>query len=196
MTITIEMIKELRAMIGAGVLDCKKALEQSEGDMEQAKEILRKKGLAIAAKKADREAADGRIEAYVHAGSKVASLVEVNCETDFVARTDGFEALCHDLAMQVTATAPQWVSRDDVPQDVIKEEKAKYRSQMAAEGKPERILEQIIEGKLNKFYQENCLLEQAFIKDDSRTIRDLLTESIAQFGENIVIKRFARFQID
>ena len=196
MTITIEMIKELRAMIGAGVLDCKKALEQSEGDMEQAKEILRKKGLAIAAKKADREAADGRIEAYVHAGSKVASLVEVNCETDFVARTDGFEALCHDLAMQVTATAPQWVSRDDVPQDVIKEEKAKYRSQMAAEGKPERILEQIIEGKLNKFYQENCLLEQAFIKDDSTTIRDLLTEFIAQFGENIVIKRFARFQID
>ena len=176
-------------------MDCKKALQQSDGDLDRAKEMLREKGLAVAAKKAGRAAADGRVEAYVHAGSRVASLIEVNCETDFVARTDNFAALCHDLAMQVTAAAPRWVARADAPAEVIEQEKSAYRSQMESEGKPEHILERIIEGKLAKFYQENCLLEQAFIRDDSKTVQDLLNEAIAQFGENIVISRFARFEI-
>jgi len=189
------MVKDLRQRTGAGVLLCKKALEETDGDMDRAAQILRQKGLAAAARKVDRLAADGRIEAYVHTGSKLASLVEVNCETDFVARTDPFRELCHDLAMQVAATNPQWVSRDDVPAEVVEAEKQTQRDQMAGQNKPEQIIERIVEGKLAKFHEQKCLLEQPFIKDDSKTIQQLVTESIAKLGENIVIRRFARFQI-
>lgn len=195
MAVTVEMVKELRQATQAGVLDCKKALEQAHGDIEQAIRILRKRGIAAAARRAGRTAADGRIDAYVHQGSKLASLIEVNCETDFVARTDEFGALCHDLAMQVAAASPRWLSREDVSEDVIEAEKEAYRAEMAGENKPEHIMARIIEGKLAKFYRENCLLEQVFIKDDAKTIRQLVAEAMATLGENIVVKRFARFQI-
>lgn len=195
MAVTVEMVKELRQATQAGVLDCKKALEQADGDVEQAIRILRKRGVAAAARRAGRTAADGRIDAYVHQGSKLASLIEVNCETDFVARTDEFGALCHDLAMQVAAATPRWLSREDVSEDVIEAEKEAYRAEMAGESKPEHIMARIIEGKLAKFYRENCLLEQVFIKDDTKTIRQLVAEAMATLGENIVVKRFARFQI-
>jgi elongation factor Ts len=189
------MIKQLRESTGAGVLDCKKALDKCGGDMEKAAAQLKEKGLAAAAKKADRKASEGRIEAYPHAGNKLATLVEVNCETDFVARTEEFRSFCHDLAMQIAAANPKWVSREDVPADVVATQKAEFAAQMAGENKPPHVLERIIEGKFNKFYQENCLLEQAFIKDDSKTIQQMLTELIAKLGENCVVRRFARFQI-
>ena len=195
MAVTVEMVKELRQATQAGVLDCRKALEQAQGDIEQAIRILRKRGVAAAARRAGRTAADGRIDAYVHQGSKLASLIEVNCETDFVARTDEFGALCHDLAMQVAAASPRWLSREDVSEDVIEAEKKAYRAEMAGENKPEHIMARIIEGKLAKFYRENCLLEQVFIKDDTKTVRQLVAEAMATLGENIVVKRFARFQI-
>jgi elongation factor Ts len=195
MAVNTEMIKQLRQETGAGVLDCKKALDATGGDMEKAKAILKEKGLATAAKKAERTTSDGRIEAYIHAGDKLGTLVEVNCETDFVARTTKFQALCHDVAMQIAATNPLWVSRDDVPQEIIDAERQEYRAQMADENKPEAIMERIVEGKMAKFYQQNCLLEQPWIRDDSKTIQQLLSESIAELGENIIIRRFARFQI-
>jgi len=195
MPMTTQMIRELRQATQAGVLACKNALEQAGGDMEQATRILRQQGLAIAAKKATRTAADGRVGVYVHQGNKLASLVEVNCETDFVARTDEFAQLCHDLAMQVAAASPRWVSRQDVAQDVVEAEKRAYRAEMAGQSKPDHIMERIIQGKLGKFYQENCLLEQPFIKDDAITIEQLITEAIVKLGENIIVRRFARFQI-
>jgi len=195
MAITAEMVKELRELTGAGVLDCKKALEATAGDKEKAAIILREKGLAAAAKKADRKAADGRVEAYVHSGNKLATIVEVNCETDFVARTEQFIAFCHDLAMQIAAQNPHWVSREDISAADLEAQKEEYRKEMAAENKPQALWERIMEGKLAKFYQESCLLEQPFIKDDTKTIQQLLIETIAKLGENIVIKRFARFQI-
>jgi len=195
MAVTIEMIKELRELTGAGVLDCKRALEETDGDFEAATEILKQKGLAAAAKKADREAGDGLVEAYIHAGAKLGVLVEVNCETDFVARTDEFQAFCHDVAMQIAAADPKWISQDDVPEDVLDEQKDAIRAEMAGENKPEHVMDRIIEGKLRKFYQENCLLDQQFIRDEDQTIQQLLTETIAKLGENIVIARFARFQI-
>jgi len=195
MAITADMIKTLRQMTGAGVMDCKKVLDQVGGDIDKAAVILREKALASAEKKAERKAADGRVEAYIHPGAKLAVLVEVNCETDFVARTEQFVAFCHDLAMQVAAANPRWVSRDDVPAEVLEEEQRSYQLQMAGENKPAAVMQRIVEGKLAKFYQENCLLDQAFIKDESKTIQQLLTEKIAQMGENIVVRRFARFQI-
>lgn len=195
MAVTTEMIKQLRELTGAGVLDCKKALEETNGDFEAASEILKQKGLAAAAKKVDRDAGDGLVEAYIHAGSKLGVLVEINCETDFVARTEEFQAFCHDVAMQIAAANPSWVSRSDVPEEVLAEQKDAIRAEMAGENKPEHVMERIMEGKLAKFYQENCLLDQAFIKDDEKTIQQLLTGTIAKLGENIVIKRFARFQI-
>jgi len=196
MAVTTDMIKELRSKTGAGVLDCKRALEETNGDMEQAAEMLRRQGLAAAAEKTSREASDGRIEPYIHPGNKLASLIEVNCETDFVARTDEFIALCHDLAMQVAASNPRWVSREDVPEEVLREQKVHYRQEMAGENKPEHVMERIIEGKLAKFYQESVLLEQPFIRDEGKTVKELITEAIATLGENIVVRRFARFEID
>ena len=195
MAITNEMIKELRQVTGAGVLDCKKALKDSNGDFDKAVEHLREKGLAAAAKRAARAANEGIIGVYVHHGSRVAAMVELNCETDFVARTDEFRTLAHDLAMQVTATRPRYLSREDVSPEVIEAEKQIYRAQMADQNKPEHILERIIEGKLAKFYQETCLLEQPFIKDDDLTVENLIKSVIAKTGENIVLGRFVRYEI-
>jgi elongation factor Ts len=189
------MVKELRQATGAGVLDCKKALEASNGDFDKAVEYLREKGLAAAAKRAERAANDGLIGIYVHHGSRVAAMVELNCETDFVAQTQEFQTLAHDLAMQVTAAQPQYISREDVPPEVIEAEKQTYRAQMDGQNKPEHILDRIIEGKLEKFYRDTCILEQPFIKDEDSTVEDLIKSIIAKTGENIVLRRFVRYEI-
>ena len=193
--ITAAMVKELREATGAGVLDCKQALEANNGDFEQAVVYLREKGKAAAAKRAEREAKEGLIGAYVHAGSKVAALVEVNCETDFVAHTDEFQQLAHDLAMQVVAARPSYLSREDVPAEVLEAERNIYRAQMEDSGKPEHILERIIEGKLAKFYEQVCLLEQPFIKDSALSIAELVQQRNALLGENIVVRRFVCFEV-
>ena len=193
--ISAAMVKELRQITSAGVLDCKKALTDADGDVEVAIETLRKKGLSAAAKKADRATNEGLIGHYVHTGSKVASLVEVGCETDFVARTEQFQQLAGDLAMHVTAANPRYVSRDEVPATVLEHERQIFREQMADSGKPDHILDQIVQGKLEKWFGEICLLEQAFVKDPDVTIQDLLTDTIATLGENIQVARFARLQI-
>lgn len=194
MDITTEMVKDLRQRTGAGVLDCKKALEEVNGDMEQATKLLRKKGLAIAAKKAEREAHEGLVEAYVHAGGKLGVLLELNCETDFVARTEDFQELAHDLAMQVAATNPRYLTPDDIPDEVLERERERQREQVG-EGKSEDIVERIVEGKLTKYYEDVCLLEQPFIKDEGLTVRDLVTSKIAKLGENIKVRRFTRFEL-
>lgn len=193
--ITAAMVKELREATGAGVLDCKQALEANDGDFEQAVVYLREKGKAAAAKRAEREAEEGLIGAYVHAGSKVAALVEVNCETDFVAHTDEFQQLAHDLAMQVVAARPSYLSREDVPAEVLEAKRNIYRAQMEDSGKPEHILERIIEGKLAKFYEQVCLLEQPFIKDSALSIAELVQQKNALLGENIVVRRFVCFEV-
>ena len=195
MEITATMVKELRGATGAGVLDCRKALETAKGNFDQAVAILRERGLSVAAKKADREAREGLIGHYVHMGSKVAALVEVNCESDFVARTEEFQALVKDLAMQVVAARPGWVRIEDVPIEVLDQKRALYRVELGDSDKPPQIIEKIIEGKLAKFCEENCLLEQPFIRDDSIVIRDVITAVIAKLGENIVVRRFARLEI-
>lgn len=195
MEITTEMVKELRTATGAGVLECRKALETAGGDFDAAVKILREKGLSAAAKKANREANEGLIGHYIHQGSKVASLIEVNCETDFVARTDEFRALVHELAMQVVAARAQYLRPEDVPAEIIEQEKAIYRTQLADEKKPAHVIDRIIEGKLAKFYEDTCLVEQPFIKDPSLKVKDLVTNSIARLGENIRIRRFARFAV-
>jgi len=189
------MVKELREATGAGVLDCKKALEASGGDLEKAKAYLREKGLAAAAKKAGRVAKEGLIEAYVHTGGRVGALIQLDCETDFVARTEEFKALAHDLAMQVVAAKPLYLAPEDIPPDVLEEEKNVYRAQARDAGKPEHIMERIVEGKLQKHFQEVCLMRQPFIKDDDLTVQDILTRTIAKLGENIVMRRFARFAL-
>jgi len=193
--ITAQQVKELREATGAGILDCKEALEASNGDFEQAVAYLREKGMAAAAKRATREAKEGLIGSYIHAGSKVGALVEVNCETDFVAHTDEFRELAHDLAMQVVAAKPTYLVPEEIPAEVLEEEKATYRAQMAESGKPEQIVERIVEGKLQKFYEEACLMEQPFIKDTAITVRELVQQMNALLGENIVVRRFARFEI-
>jgi len=192
--ITTSMIKDLREATAAGVLDCKKALEASGGDLEKAKVYLREKGLA-AAKKASRAAEEGLIEAYIHTGGRVGALIELNCETDFVARTEAFEELAHDLALQVVAARPLYLAPEDIPPDVLEEEKNVYRVQAREMGKPERIIERIVEGKLQKYYQEVCLMKQPFIKDDDLTVQDVLTEIFAKLGENIAVRRFVRFEL-
>ena len=191
--ITSSMVKELREKTGAGIMDCKRALEEANGDMEKAIEILKKKGIAKAEKKASRVAKEGLIGSYVHMGGKIGVLVEVNCETDFVARTDEFKQLVKDIAMQIAAMKPLYVSPEDIPEEVLEKEKAIYREQAA--GKPEHVVERIVEGKLKKFYEEVCLLEQPFIRDDSKKIRDLIQEAIAKLGENIKVSRFVRFEV-
>jgi elongation factor Ts len=189
------MVKELREMTGAGVLDCKQALQAHDGDVEKAMVYLREKGLAAAAKRSEREAEEGLIGCYIHAGSKVGALVEVNCETDFVAKTDEFQGLAHDLAMQVVAAKPLYLRPEDVPADELEGEKSIYRAQMQDSGKPDHILERIVEGKLKKYYEEFCLLEQPFIKDPAITVRELVQQKNALLGENIVVRRFARFEV-
>lgn len=193
--ITAEMVKLLREATNAGVLDCKKALSEANGDFEAAVETLRKKGLATAAKKASRDANEGIVGSYIHGGSKVATLVEVNCETDFVARTDQFQQLARDLAMHITAARPQWVNREDVPAEAVDKEKEIYREQVAGSNKPPQVIEKIVEGKLDKWYSEVCLMEQPFVKDPDVTIKDLLTTSVASLGENIRVRRFARLEV-
>ena len=195
MEITVAMVKELRQATGAGVLDCRKALEASAGDLKSAAAALRKKGLAAAAKRAGRQASDGRVEAYVHLGNRVAVLLELNCETDFVARTDDFKTLAHDLALHIAFAAPRYLTREDVPREVVERERAEYRAQALEEGKPERIVDRIIEGRLEKFYQQVSLMEQPFVRDEEKTIQELITDAIAKLGENIIMRRFVRYQL-
>lgn len=195
MEITTAMVKELREATGAGVLDCKNALQETDGDFDRAVEYLRQKGLAAAAKRADRAANEGTIGSYVHAGSRVAALVEVNCETDFVAMTDDFLTLAHDLAMQVVAARPKYLFPEDIPAEVLEAEKGIYRAQMADSGKPDHVIDKIVEGKLQKYYQEVCLMEQPFIKDEGLTVQDVVTQLTAKLGENIVVRRFVRFEL-
>jgi elongation factor Ts len=193
--ISLELIKQLRERTAAGFSDCKKALEEAGGDIEKAIDILRKKGLAIAAKRAGKEAKEGIVEAYIHANKKIGVLVEINCETDFVARTDEFREFAHNLAMQIAATNPISITREEVPPEVLEREKRIYEEQLREAGKPENVIPKILEGKLEKFYKENVLLEQPFIKNPELTIQDLLNELISKTGEKIVIRRFARFQV-
>jgi elongation factor Ts len=196
-TISATMVKDLRDKTGAGMMDCKAALEESGGDLEKAIEILRKKGLAHAAKRAGRVAKDGVVGHYIHMGGKVGVLVEVNCETDFVARTDDFQQLVKDLAMQVAAANPSYVSREEVPGPVIEKEREIYRDQMADQKKPPQVLDKIIEGKLDKFFAEQCLLEQPFVRDATgRTrIKDMVDQATSKMGERVVVKRFSRFKV-
>ncbi len=193
--ITTAMVKELREETGAGVLDCKNALQEADGAFDKAVEYLRQKGLAVAAKRASRAANEGTIGSYVHAGSRVAALVEVNCETDFVARTDDFLALAHDLAMQVVAAKPKYLLPDDIPAEIIEAEKEIYRAQMEDSGKPEHVIDEIVEGKLQKYYKEVCLMQQPFIKDEGLTVQDVVTQVAAKLGENVVVRRFVRFEL-
>lgn len=193
--ITAEMVKELRTATGAGVLDCKKALAEADGGFEAAVEILRKQGLSTAAKKSSRSTNEGLVGNYVHFSGKVASLVELNCESDFVARTEQFQQLARDLAMQVVASRPLFVSREDVPEDLLESEKAIYRDQMADSGKPAEIVDKIIEGKLDKWYSEVCLLEQPFLKDNDQSVQDVIVETIASLGENIRVGQFKRVEV-
>ena len=193
MEINAKMVGDLRESTGAGLMDCKKALVESEGDIDKAIEILRKKGAATAAKKATRDASEGLINSYIHLGGKVGVLVEVNCESDFVAKTDDFKSFVRDIAMHIAATNPICVSRESIDPEVIKQERVVAEGQ--AEGKPAAAIEKIVEGKINKFLSESCLLEQSYVKNPDQTVQQVLTEMIAKMGENMVIKRFARFQI-
>ena len=192
---SIELIKQLRDETGAGLADCNKAVAEAGGDVDKARRILREKGLAKAAKKASRTATDGAIGSYIHPGAKIGVLIEVNCETDFVAKTDEFQALVKDLAMQVAAAAPRYVSREEVPADEIESERAIYRKQAEASGKPAQVIERIVDGQVERFYKDIVLLEQAFVKQSDRTIGDLVQEAIVRFGVNVAVRRFARFQL-
>ena len=193
--VTPEMVKALRENTGAAVLDCKKALDASGGDIAKAEASLKERGLAIAAKKASREASDGMIEVYSHMGGRLAVIVEVNCETDFVAKMPEFRELAHEIALQVASTAPLYVKKEDVPADVLATQLAQFKEDAVKEGKKPEIAERIAAGRMEKFYQDNCLMEQVFVKDDKLKVSDLLKSSIAKIGENIIVRRFARYQL-
>lgn len=195
MAVTAAMVKELREKTGAGVMDCKEALQETGGEVEKAIDYLRKKGLAATSKKIGRSATEGLVSSYIHAGGKIGVLIEVNCETDFVARTPEFTQLVKDLAMQVAAAYPMYVCREDVPPGVIDREKDIYASQAQATGKPEKVAERIVAGKLEKFFSEVCLVEQPFVKDSEIRVDGLITRAIAKLGENIVVRRFTRYQV-
>ena len=195
MSVTPQMVKELRERTGAGMMDCKNALLESKGDMEQAIDVLRKKGLASAAKKAGRTTAEGVVGSYIHAGGKVGVLVEINCETDFVARTDDFQQLVKDVAMHIAAAAPQFVRREEVTEDVLTRERAVQREKTLAEGKPEKVVDKIVDGRMDKFFGEQVLLEQPFVKDPDKTVQQLINEKVAKIGENIQVRRFSRFKL-
>jgi elongation factor Ts len=195
MQITAQMVKELRERTGAGMMDCKWALGEAQGDMEKAIDLLRKKGLASAAKKAGRVTAEGAVGSYIHGGGKIGVLVEVNCETDFVARTDDFQELVKDLAMHIAAAEPRFVGREEVTPEVLEREREIFREQAAASGKPPQVVERIVLGKLEKYYSEFVLLEQPFVKNPDVTVGQLITEKIAKIGENIKVRRFARFRL-
>ncbi|MFC1857324.1 translation elongation factor Ts [Thermodesulfobacteriota bacterium] len=194
-TISAQLVKQLREKTGAGIMDCKEALTVCEGDIGEATDHLRKKGLATAAKRAGRAMSEGIIESYIHTGGKIGVLVEVNCETDFVAKTDDFRDFVRNIAMHIAATNPLGIKPEDVPEEIIAKEKEIYRAQAAEMGKPEKILDKIAEGKLNKFFKENCLLDQPYVRDPNLTVSDVLNDVIAKIGENITISRFVRFQI-
>ncbi len=195
MQINAQMVKELRDQTGAGMMDCKNALSEADGDLEKAVKVLREKGIAKAASKSGRTAAEGVIASYIHAGDKLGVLVEVACETDFVARTDQFKVFTRDIAMHVAATAPVCVSREEVDQAMLDKERDIYRQQALNEGKPEKVIDRIIDGKLEKYLSEIVLLEQAFVKDTDKTVSDVVKEMIAKLGENILVKRFCRFRL-
>ena len=195
MASSAELVRDLRERTGAGMMDCKAALEASKGDLQGAVEHLRKKGLADAAKKQHREAKDGLIHAYIHPGSKIGVLVEVNCETDFVARTEDFQTLVKELAMQIAAANPRYVRREDVPAAVLEQERSIYAAQAANSGKPAQVIEKMVNGKVEKFFADVCLLEQPFIKDPDKPVSQLLSDAVAKLGENVVVRRFARFQL-
>jgi elongation factor Ts len=197
MAASAQMVKELRDRTGAGVMDCKEALNASNDDLDTAVEYLRKKGIASAAKKAGREAREGVVGSYIHAGNKLGVLVEINCESDFVARTEAFQELVKDIAMQVAAANPSYVAREDIPGEVVEKEREIYREQMADQKKPAQVIDKIVEGKLEKFFAESCLLEQPFIKDATgkTKVKELVAATTAKTGERVVVKRFARFQV-
>jgi len=192
---SMALVKELREKTGAGLLDCQKALGEAQGDVEKALRVLREKGLAKAAKKGSRVATDGAVGAYIHPGAKIGVLIEVNCETDFVARTDEFQQLVRDLSMQVAAASPRYVRREDVPESELAGERAIYRVQAEQSGKPAQVIERIVAGQLERYYKDVCLLEQPFIKQSDRTVKDVVQEAIARLGENVTVRRFARFQL-
>jgi elongation factor Ts len=193
--IPAQLVKELREKTGAGFSDCRAALIEAGGDIEKAITVLRKKGQAAAAKKAQRTTSEGLVSCYIHAGGKIGVLVEINCESDFVARTDAFQGLCHDVAMHIAALDPRFLRREEVTQEVLDREREIYREQAKATGKPENVIEKIVTGKMEKFYEENCLYEQHFIKDEGTTIKELVDQAIAKLGENIAIRRFSRFKV-
>jgi len=195
MNISATQVKELREKTGAPMMDCKQALTEAKGDMEQAVVVLRKKGVSVAAKKATRVTSEGSVASYIHAGGKIGVLVEINCESDFVARTEDFKELVHDIAMHIAASDPKFVRKEDVTPEAYEREKDIYRSQAAATGKPPQVVEKIVEGKMGKFYEEVCLLEQPFIKDQTVTIAQLIAAKIGKLGENIAVRRFARFKV-
>lgn len=195
MEVNANSVKELREKTGAGFMDCKKALAETAGDIEKAVDYLRKKGVAAAAKKASRAVSDGAVGAYVHPGGKIGVLLEINCETDFVARNAEFQSLLKDVAMQIAAANPRYVRREEIPPQELEREKAIYHQQAQDSGKPEAIVEKIVEGKMERFYSETCLLEQPFIKDPDRKVLDLINEAVARLGENIQVRRFARYQL-
>ncbi|MBH49470.1 MAG: elongation factor Ts [Candidatus Marinimicrobia bacterium] len=195
MNVDAKLVKELREKTGAGMMDCKHALVESSGDIEKAVDFLRKSGVSKAEKKVSRDATEGIIYSYIHHGNRLGVLLELGCETDFVANTDGFQDLAHNIAMQIAATNPIALSREKVPQEVLEREKEIYSDQAKSSGKPEDIIEKMVEGRINKFYQESCLLEQNFIKDPDKKLKDIVTESIATLGENITVNRYIRFAI-
>lgn len=193
MNITAKMVSDLRTRTGAGIMDCKKALSETNGDVEEAIQFLREKGLRASELKSGRAASEGLVVSYIHPGNRIGVLAEVNCETDFVARTDQFQNFAKEIAMQIAAAKPKYVSKEDVPEEVLNSEKAILRTQTLEEGKPERIVDKIVEGRLGKFYSEMCLLEQGYIRDADKTVKQLLQDSIAHLGENIIVKRFALY---
>lgn len=195
MTVSIEQIKELREVSGAGIMDVRKALEETNGDFDKAKEILREKGLATAAKRADRESSEGVVELYSHGDGRVGVMVEVNCETDFVARSENFRTFAHELALQIAAASPRYIREEDIPEEVLEEERERARRLGMDEGKPENVIERIVEGRLAKFKDEVCLLRQPYIRDDEMTVEQLLLDHVASIGENIVIRRFVRWEL-
>jgi elongation factor Ts len=195
MEISIELLKDLRQRTGAGVIDCKAALQEAQGNMEGAIDYLRRKGLATAAKKAGRIATDGLVSSYIHAGGKMGVLVEINCETDFVAKTEDFQTFVKNIAMHTAAASPQYIRREEIPEEVLERERAIYRTQAQDSGKPQKVIDKIVEGKMERFYSEVCLLEQTYVRDSDLTIKEFLDAMIAKVGENITIRRFARFQL-
>lgn len=193
--VTATMVKELRGRTGAGMMDCKKALEETDGDIEKAVDLLREKGLAAAARKAGRITAEGIVDSYIHMGGRIGVIIEVNCETDFVAKTDDFKAFVKNMAMQVAASKPLYVSREEIPEDMVQKEKQILIHQALNEGKPEHIVNRMVEGRIEKFYKEICILEQPYIRDPERSVEQVLTETVAKIGENISIRRFTRYEM-